>query len=914
MRDHRRPADDDDDARLPVRMSERFRLVLFILFSISIIWFTIILLYLPQSDQLDEWRLDERRPGDSAGAKIRQHDSKPAATSSSRSSQHLRALQPPKSPEFMRYFQSQPPRKLTHLETIFYEFDPIPPPPSSPDPSARPVTNGTVPKSQHAQETLSLNTIKSPTDQLVKSEGNKLFAFNLLVSNRIGLSRALPDTRPAKCPKHYNVAKSHAPNQQQQLVSIIICYYNEAPSALLRTIYSIIGRTPAELIKEIIVVDDFSEFGFDIHQIRPYLDAAAHYHHGLIKFLRTPKREGLIRARLFGANQAGGDILVFLDSHVEANVGWLEPLIQLVQDNKTTIACPMIDLINAETMIYSASPMVRGGLTWALHFKWDSVPAEDLKTYDDFAKPIRSASMAGGLYAIDRDFFKHLGAYDPGMNLWGGENIEMSLRAWMCGGQILIVPCSRLGHIFRKTRPYGPAANEPDSLLYNSHRSARVWLDEQHIDKFYESSPDARSLDSGDISERLELRRRLNCNSFSWFLDNIYPALKSDLTTPSDVVYKNDDARQPKRNPFVGNARRINRSIGEMVLVGQVHEQHHHNSHYPLNDYSADTATPPYKTVTVSGSKSQRITDHHQRSNRQNLVANDDYYSSLGNKLSPFPRNHLPPRMSPKIISRFQIQLVNSNLCIESKTRFMSQEISRLVLNDCIPIAPILQPNNSHHQYSSFEQSNNSTVSSVSLTLPSPLATESYPSSSLPHSQLWSETELHDYRLGVDRCLTIMKNLPLLRRCNNMRSLQSWIYRNRTLSTYISNYSNGELCLAVERVQRGEPIIVTICESDDNEADGLDMSRPLILAPANGRSRKLAGQQRKRRLASSLNRINYIRDGNGGSWLTGPLHQLESSSNSLYHHGRRRDHIAYAPLSGLTSLNQKWDIIPAGTI
>ncbi|KAE8741354.1 hypothetical protein FOCC_FOCC013121, partial [Frankliniella occidentalis] len=100
---------------------------------------------------------------------------------------------------------------------------------------------------------------------------------------------------PPRCHKKKYATKDLPPT------SVIITFHNEARSTLLRTVVSVLNRSPEHLIKEIILVDDFSD-------------------------------NRLMRSRVHGADAATADVLTFLDSHCECNVDWLEPLLERVKE------------------------------------------------------------------------------------------------------------------------------------------------------------------------------------------------------------------------------------------------------------------------------------------------------------------------------------------------------------------------------------------------------------------------------------------------------------------------------------------------------------------------------------------------------------------------------------------------------
>lgn len=283
--------------------------------------------------------------------------------------------------------------------------------------------------------------------------------------------------------------------------SVILAAHNEH-KYLERTINSIFEQSDPDQLIEIIVVDDASE-----PPLSEITNKMASQSFGKkVIILRHDSREGLIRSKSHGAEIAKGDLIIFLDAHVKPEKDWLKPLFRHTNENWKRVVVPVIPILNGETWTVDSTAVgFKMMFDWALGFNW----------FDDGNDwvPI----MSGGLLAITRRYWHWSGEYDNGMLQWGGENIEQSIRIWLCGGEIVVARDSRVSHVFRPTFPY---AINSTQVNINKVRLVEVWFDE-YREFYYRSDPFGHTLipHMGDVSQRLDLKKNLLCKPFQYFVD-----------------------------------------------------------------------------------------------------------------------------------------------------------------------------------------------------------------------------------------------------------------------------------------------------------------------------------------------------------------------------------------------------------
>lgn len=307
---------------------------------------------------------------------------------------------------------------------------------------------------------------------------------------------------------------------------------------VLKTIKSIYLSTPRHVLKEIVLIDDgsdppLSKQGFTPGFCREYL----------IKLLRNDKTQGLIASKRRGGDAASGDIVVFLDCHVAPQEGWYWHFQHLISDNYRRMVVPQITPLDVDTWKDHSLGHERGADNFGLSKYYLTFDA-DYKWYESDDKYV--AVLAGGIVGMSRLWWMQTGGVDEHMLGWGGENLDQSLRCWLCGGDIMWAPSARIAHMYRtgsdhRTLPGYKPVGDPKR---NRARAVYGWYGD-FADKLahYPYFAHHRKEWVGDLSNFQHVKDRLSgCRPFAWFLRRFKDLYEDGGLVPDEIFMLREGA------------------------------------------------------------------------------------------------------------------------------------------------------------------------------------------------------------------------------------------------------------------------------------------------------------------------------------------------------------------------------------
>lgn len=243
--------------------------------------------------------------------------------------------------------------------------------------------------------------------------------------------------------------------------SIVVAAHNEG-QRLSRTLAACVDGI-VDLDYEIVVVDDASFDGS--------VEAAA----GLFPQIRTVRNEtraGVSATKARGAQEARGDVIVFLDGHTKPTQGAIERLVGVVERlNRDAVVTPQVVALDEQRWELDHSRVGNGYFLDLLTLDCGWRDLSDLRPVRESGLLLyESPALIGCALAVDRALYAKLHGFDPHMRSWGVEDLDFGLKTWLLGHRILHDPQAVVGHRFRDT--FDDYDVRPDDVLHNQIRTA----------------------------------------------------------------------------------------------------------------------------------------------------------------------------------------------------------------------------------------------------------------------------------------------------------------------------------------------------------------------------------------------------------------------------------------------------------
>lgn len=316
---------------------------------------------------------------------------------------------------------------------------------------------------------------------------------------------AMTDPRQEHCyAQHFDV-------NPRQTVSIVVDYREEQFYLLKLALRALLKRTQPNLYTELIVIDDGTKDKVIQQRAAAFFRQLLLDHPGRLKTFRLEKTQGVAAARHLASNEATGSVLVFLGVETVVNARWLEPLLTALRKDPYLIAVPHFDILMPPANFYTRNESLVNVFGWPLN----TVYYDGVKTAQHSDDLLPTMVMRGDVFAVNKDWFKKIGGYDEVLEDGGGQDVELSLRAWLCGGSLAKVGCSRVA-LFEGLR------QKRVTSALNARRIVELWFDDnykQHVYRQTEFSSAESAEEQRALAKRRDFLHDLQCKTLQWLLD-----------------------------------------------------------------------------------------------------------------------------------------------------------------------------------------------------------------------------------------------------------------------------------------------------------------------------------------------------------------------------------------------------------
>lgn len=236
------------------------------------------------------------------------------------------------------------------------------------------------------------------------------------------------------------------------MLSLIIASRNEGVD-LQRTLDAAFAIEPPQTGLDISVVDDGSS-----DNSTAFLEEGIWHERrqsGVVRLRRHQYAQGVSRARHWGATGCQGDVLVFLDAHLDfpQNDLWRNVEEHFHENHSDLLAIDCSDMGTGASNaghVYTSKRLCHQAISWVRRGNGPLVNRQ-------------VPFVNGGFFAIRRSAYETLGGFPLFLQGWGHEDRFLSMLAHYRGFRSLLRQDWQVSHRYRTTTPQHPPAGEaPD--------------------------------------------------------------------------------------------------------------------------------------------------------------------------------------------------------------------------------------------------------------------------------------------------------------------------------------------------------------------------------------------------------------------------------------------------------------------